>query len=163
MVSRLIMLAFLLTVSPVLAQSVPNDVLMGVIVHTSFAHDRGDMVDCVEYDGVKYQPEEAANAIIPKIGWNNQSKREDIAWAWVTRVGLVGSTLLKQKPEEFTRAEQEFETPKVHLFEDGSVEVVLWYRHPVGMLPGHHYSKRNYKFSSEGRLTVESLADVRIP
>jgi hypothetical protein len=160
---RLTLTLLVLLLSPTLAQVMPSSALDGVTIVTGFAHDRGDMLEYVEYKGKKYEPDQAANAIIPKLGWEDQSKREDIAWAWVVNVCTVGSTVLREKPKEFEQSKTEFETPKVHLFEDGSVEVVLWYREPVGMVPGHHYSKRSYGFSPEGKLTVTALEDVRIP
>ena len=137
--------------------------LDGIICHVGFADNRGDVLDYVEYKGKRYEPAEAADALISKIGWKRKRKRDDIAWAWVTQVCMVGNTVLKEEPEEWAKAKAEFETPKVHLFDDGSVEVVLWYRDPVGMIPGHHYSKRSYKFSPKGKLVVEPLDDVSIP
>jgi hypothetical protein len=160
---RLTLILLSLLFLPVFAQPMPTQGLDGVIVHVGFAHDRGSVLDAVEYKGQKYEWDEAADAVIPKIGWKDKSKREDIAWAWVTQVCMVGNTLLEEAPEDFVDAKVEFETPKVHLFDDGSVEVILWYRDPTGMVPQISYSKRSFKFTPQGKLTISALDDVAFP
>lgn len=159
---KVALLLFLCLASGALGQPMSTQGLNGVVVHIGFANDRGDVLDFVEYEGRKYDPSQAA-ALIPELGWEDRSKRGDIAWAWVTQVCLVGNTLLKQSPDDFIEAKIEFETPMVHSFEDGSIEIVLWYREPPGMLAGTEYSKRSYKFSPEGTLSVQELDRVSLP
>lgn len=158
-------LALLLLLVPAVAlgQPMPTEGLGGVIVHTDFAHDRGAVLDYLEYQGKKYEPQEAPAALLPKIGWKEKEKRQDLARAWVHQVCLIGCTPLEKEPDDFKEAKVDFQPPRVTLLKDGSVEVVLWYRDPVGMVPAQGYSKRSYRFSDQGRLTVKALEDISIP
>lgn len=121
----------------------------------SFADNYGMMPHAVEYKGKQYELDEAANALIHQIGWDDKEKREDLAMAWVTQVELASLTILHQKPDDAPHPS--FHEPKVIRFDDGSVEVTVWVRHPVGMFPARDYSQHKFTIDDGGKLTEERL------
>lgn len=158
---RFILPILLLLVLPATAQPMPTSGLDGVEVVMSFAHNVGMIPQSVKYKGKTYELDEAADAIIPQIGWSDKEKRTDIAMHWVEQVTTASRTILRQKPEKAKG--MKFHQPKVVLFDDGSVEVTLWVRHPAGMLPQVHYSHHRFHFSDAGTLRDERLGSLNIP
>lgn len=142
------------------AQPLPTSGLDGVSVVTSFAHDRGDIPEYVLYKGERFELDEAANALIPKLGWEDVEKREDIAMAWVEQIELATLSILRHQPDKDVLPD--FHPPKVIRFDDGSVEVKVWVRHPVGMRPETHYSRHHFLISNEGELSETVLSSMNV-
>ncbi len=139
----------------------PTHGLDGVILHTSFAHNYGDMLVKVEYKGKFYEPREAANAILPQIGWDVPEDRENLAMAWIEQVELADLTILRKVPDDFPASQ--FHTPKVQRFTDGSVEVTVWVKEPIGMVPVDQYRQLHFEINADGQLKADTVTRVDIP
>lgn len=162
---NILTLTLLLSLSAVAVADEPMETrgLDGVKLITSFAHNLGSLLDAVEYKGKRYTPHEAADALIPQIGWKHKERRKEIAMAWVEQVSLLNSSILRQPNEDFESEKMSFHPPKVVEFDDGSVEVKLWVQGPPGMQPISTYHREHYLFSDAGTLKNTRLETQVVP
>lgn len=130
------------------SQSPADRLKIEVMVISHFAHNYGMMPEAVMFQGEKYSLQEAAAAILPSLGWENQEWRSELALAWVEKVEMIGISPLDPK-------EIEVETK-----DDGSVDVTLWVKLPTGNHPAA-FSRHRYTFSPQGAVTMESIDSRR--
>lgn len=141
-------------VTAALAKPYNPNFMIEVSVMTTFAHDAGDMPKYVTYKGNNYPPDQAAEAILPKLGWcyGDDDLREALAIAWVKQVASVGNRYLHEDSSEAKAIG--YTGPKVVFLDNGSLEVTMPIQHLMGRNPESEYRPRVFRFSRTGRCVL---------
>lgn len=128
--------------------------MIEVSVMTTFAHDAGEMPRSVSFKGQQYPPDQAAEAILPKLGWcyGDDDLREALAIAWIKQVASVGNRYLQETSSEAKAIG--YTGPKVVFLDSGSVEVTMPIQHLMGRNPESVYRPRVFRFSRTGRCVL---------
>lgn len=149
--------AFLwLLAGPILASLREGALLMlvpGLEIRTSFAHDYGEMLESISYQGQKYSPTEATEKILPALGWKTRSDKVELGTAWAEVIGLHGCEVL-QKGHYLHR--KEFHEPLAEVLTNGTFRLTAWVADLRGREPGRIYHKQ-VEISPESVMTVTSL------
>lgn len=132
-----------------------------MIVHGSFAYDRGCIYEGYTLDGKHHKLTEAA-PVLALRGWKKAgaAEREKLATWWMREVLLdPGSLMDDDQVKEEKRVK--LEPPKTTARKDGSVVFVGWYREPSGMVPIARWGKLEAVFGADGNVTSSKMTETR--
>lgn len=122
----------------------------GLDIRTHFAHDYGEMLDSVSYQGQNYTPQEATEKILPALGWKTRSDKLKLGAAWAKVLGLHGCEVLHKghymhKPE--------YHEPLAEVLSNGTFRLTAWVVDLRGREPGRIYHKQ-VEITPESVMTV---------
>lgn len=134
---RLLRIALLLCLALPASADPPSfyEVFPGVGLLTQFAHDYGDRLVKVTYQGVEYEPSQATAAVLPLHGWNDPSRRLRLGEAWAREMAFPGFRVLTNEPAAFTSGAP-FTAPKSEILPDGTFRYTAWTEQTTGRNPG---------------------------
>jgi hypothetical protein len=158
----------LLIAAQVLAQPSPSansytvPGLEGVTFLRSFANDAGMVCTGLQFEGKDYDLAEADELLLPKLGWNDNERREELARLWIAHVVNADNVVLTE-PMDTSVGHLDCHPPKAELLEDGSVQVKIWLKYPVRMRPEETFIRVLYTFNPDGTIVdQEALETHRI-
>lgn len=142
--------------SPVSASQDEGALLLlvpGLDIRTTFAHDYGEMLESVSYQGQQYSPKEATEKILPALGWKNRSDKLELGTAWAKVFGLPGCDVLQSGHYMYLKEHHE---PLAEVLSNGTFRFTAWVADMRGREPGgiHH---RRVEISPESVMTVTEL------
>lgn len=120
-----------------------------LVIVAFFAHDKGCMGDHIFYKGQYVSTRNHAQQIFKDHDWGQQNK-EKLAMQYTQEVLLAWETVLTQYASELQEDFGDFHPPKITTTEQQEIEIILWVREPVGMLPQNEYYKARILFDSDG-------------
>lgn len=127
-----------------------DELLPGLMVLTSFAHDLGDAIHSVSYAGREYPVHEATKGVLTAAGWKAREDKLELGEAWVREIVLYGSQVGEGKAE---------------LLPDGTFRFTAVAISMQGREPGRHSTRWRVQISPEGDLTAvpEQRNDPTLP
>jgi len=124
-----------------------------LFISTSFAHDYGEMLESVTYQGRKFSPQEATKMILPSLGWNTRPDKLELGTAWAKVIGLHGFEVLQQGHYLQRREHRE---PLAEVLPNGTFRLTVWVVDLSGREPGG-ISHKQVDISSDFVMTVTDL------
>lgn len=122
----------------------------GLDIRTHFAHDYGEILDSVSYQGRKYTPGEATEKILPALGWKTRSDKLELGTAWAKVFGLHGCEVLQKGHYLHSKEQHE---PLAEVLSNGTFRFTAWVADMRGREPGSIYHRR-VEISPESVMTV---------
>lgn len=126
----------------------------GLNVMTTFAHDYGDMLYKVSYEGEEYSPSEATAKVLPKLNWSSRSDKVELGTAWVKVFALHGSQVLEAGDR---RLASEEEAPRAEILPDGTFRYTAWVVVMSGREPGTFVYKKQVEITPDAIMKVVDL------
>lgn len=118
----------------------------GVSLLTGFAHDHGDTLEAVLFEGDQYPDlDEATSVILPLFGWRDLSQRIALGKVWVERVVFFGSRVPEGSPA----------VPE--LLPDGTFRYQVWVVSMQGRTPGSYSFLWRVDITPEASLKMQCL------
>jgi hypothetical protein len=127
---------------PVLAfheESRLMELVPGLNIITSFAHDYGERLDRVIFQDKEYKPGEATEKILPTLNWNNRPDKLELGVAWARVFALHGCEVLEKGHYLW---KDDFQEPLAEILEDGTFRYRCCVAKMTGRNPGRIYFKR---------------------
>lgn len=127
----------------------------GLNLRTSFAHDYGDMLDSIHYQGREYRPHEACKPVLTAAGWKGREDKLLLGEAWAREVVLHGSELVTEKnlrglPRDYAA--------RAELLADGTFRYTATAISMRGRNPGSSSARYQIEISPEAELKVTRLS-----
>lgn len=118
----------------------------GLSILTSFAHDHGDMLHSVQYQGQSCAPAEASRKILPLLDWPQRPDRLALGEAWVKVFAFHGCELQAEP------------APQAEMLPNGNFRYTAWAVVMTGREPGTFRVHRQVEISPQGDLKVLDLS-----
>lgn len=119
--------------------------LPGLSVQTSFAHDRGDAIHLVTYEGHQYLVHEATHGVLSAAGWKTRGDKLELGEAWMREIVLFGSQIEESK---------DYPT-KSELLPNGNYQFTALVVSMQGREPGRHRTYRRIQITPDAELIYE--------
>ncbi len=126
----------------------------GLDVVTTFAHDYGERLYKVNFEGEEYAPGEATEKILPLIDWKTRPDKLELAVAWVKVFALHGGQVIEEGDERLSGPE---EAPRAEFLADGTFRYTAWVVTMSGRNPGTLVFKKQVEISPDAVMTVVDL------
>lgn len=118
----------------------------GLSILTSFAHDHGDMLHSVQYQGQTCSPSEASRKILPLLEWPQRPDRLALGEAWVKVFAFHGCEVQAEP------------APRAEMLPNGDFRYTAWAVVMTGREPGTFRVHRQVDISPQGDLKVIDLS-----
>jgi hypothetical protein len=142
-----ILILLFLTLAAGASPSSFHEVFPGVSVLTTFAHDHGDMLDSIAYQGTRFDSvSEATASILPRFGWDKPENRIRLGTVWADEVVLFGSDVVESGMER-----------RVELLPDGTFHYTTWAVSMRGRSPGSRSDRWQIAITPQAELRVTRL------
>jgi hypothetical protein len=125
----------------------------GLSIMTSFAHDAGDLLSRVDYEGKSYSPSEATQQILPRLNWPSRPDRLALGEAWVKVFAFHGCEVQSEP------------APLAEMLPNGNFRYTAWAVVMTGREPGTFRVHRQAELTPEAALKVVDLQpkQTRLP
>lgn len=127
----------------------------GLSILTSFAHDFGDSISKVTYQGVDYEPGEASVKILPLVNWPDRADKLQLGIAWARVFGLQGCEVLS---EGHYMHRPEHPEPVAEFMPDGTFRYTAMVVNLRGRNPGGIF-QRVIEIAPSGELTASPMRE----
>lgn len=129
-----------------LAQVLPLELqIPGISIITSFAHDHGDLLHEIRYQGKAYPPHEATQAILTQVGWAERTDKLQLGEAWARQIALFGNEIVEKQH------------PKAEILPDGTFRFTALTIYMRGRSPGSQSALYQVDISPNAELKVTNL------
>ncbi len=125
----------------------------GLSIRTTFAHDYGERLDSIGFQGQFFAPGEATHAILPRVDWLQRSDKLELGVAWAKVFGFHGCELLEKDDPRLGTAL----APHAEFLDNGTFRYQAWAVVMTGREPGRRRILRRVEITPDALLNVTDL------